>query len=307
MPQCAVVSKTVSSHYSGRNRITLVRSLGIGALLAIAVSSISQTTSVFINFGPVLHGVGTGIVLAFLIGGVSAILNSLIYAELSNAIPVSGGAYAIALRVFGRPIGLVTAFLCLLIGLGSAPSLILGIAGYLQSFFPGVNEQVYTVAVALLATMMALMRIHSASWLTAAMVIIEFLIILGITLISFFHFVHPMSFVLHRYAITSSGIGHSLGSTILFSMIGVTLFSFSGYEMSQNFAEKTMNVRRVLVKTILVSAIIAVVVETAAVLGLLLAAENIGSVYSAEVSSTAFVQSIHMRDDCLRWCTRRDF
>jgi amino acid transporter len=307
MPQCAVVSKTVSSHYSGRNRITLVRSLGIGALLAIAVSSISKTTSVFINFGPVLHGVGTGIVLAFLIGGVSAILNSLIYAELSNAIPVSGGAYAIALRVFGRPIGLVTAFLCLLIGLGSAPSLILGIAGYLQSFFPGVNEQVFTVAVALLATMMALMRIHSASWLAAAMVIIEFLIILGITLISFFHFVHPMSFVLHRYAITSSGIGHSLGSTILFSMIGVTLFSFSGYEMSQNFAEKTMNVRRVLVKTILVSAIIAVVVETAAVLGLLLAAENIGSVYSAEVPSTAFVQSIHMRDDCLRWCTRRDF
>ena len=48
-------------------------------------------------------------------------------------------------------------------------------------------------------------------------------------------------------------------------------------------------------KTILVSAIIAVVVETAAVLGLLLAAKNIGSVYAAEVPSTAIVQSTHPR------------
>ncbi len=268
----------------------LERSLGFGTLLAIAVSSVSPTTSVFISFGSMLTTVGTGVALAFLVGGVIAVLNSLVYAELGTAFPISGGAYAIILRVFGKPLGLITAILYLLLGLGSVPSLAIGTASYLNTMFPGISTTIFVIAVIVLATLLAMARIHSASWVTAVMVILEFAIIIAVTILCFSHVIHPLSLGFTTRAVEARGIGGSLGIGVLFVALPITLFSFSGYELSQNFSEETTNVRRVLSRTIIISAVIGVVIETLAVLGLTLAAKNLGAATSATMPAYAIVQ-----------------
>ncbi len=269
----------------------LIRSLGLGTLFAIAVSSISPTTSVFVNYGAAMQGLGTGIALGFLVGGIIAILNSLVYAELGTAFPLAGGAYAILLRVFGRPVGMIVAFLYLLMGIGSVPALTLGTAGYLNVLVPGVPSALLVVIVLVLATLVALMQVHSASWVTAVMVVLEFLVILSVTALMFVHSLHPLSIGFSPHAVTTKGIGSALPGSAVFATLGITLFSFSGYELSQNFSEETMDVRRTLAKTIIISAVVAVVVETVAVLGFTVATKDFGSASQAAMPAYAVALS----------------
>lgn len=259
----------------------LVRSLGFGTLLAIAVSVISPTTSVFITYGASMQVIGTGVALAFVVGGVIAIINSLVYAELGTAFPLSGGAYAILLRVFGRPTGLTVAFLYLLMGLGSVPALALGTVGYLHVLMPEVSASLLTVIVLVLVTLIALLRVHSASWVAAFMVTLEFIIILTVTALLFTHAVHPLSTGFTADAVTAKGVGGPLPGSTVFTVVGITLYAFSGYEFSQNFSEETVDVRRTLARTIIIAAVIGVVVETLAVLAFTVATKDFGAAAQA--------------------------
>src|SRR5690242_9206988 len=93
-------------------------------VLALALSGISPTTSVFLLYGTALGQSGTGVIWSFLIAGVIAVCMAACFAELGSMHPGSGGVYTIIRRVLGPVAGGVANVVCLISGL-VIPALIL--------------------------------------------------------------------------------------------------------------------------------------------------------------------------------------
>jgi APA family basic amino acid/polyamine antiporter len=75
-------------------------------------------TGIFTTTGFLVRDVGSypAVLLAWVIGGVTAVFGALGYAELVAAFPHNGGEYRLLTRVFGRPIGFMSAWASLVVG-----------------------------------------------------------------------------------------------------------------------------------------------------------------------------------------------
>ncbi len=106
-------------------------------VVAIAVSAISPTTSVFLVYGSVLEVSGTGVVWAFVVGALIALAMALCYAEVGSVFPSAGGVYALVRGALGPVAGGVTAVLFMLLGLVSTASILVAAATYVGALTPG--------------------------------------------------------------------------------------------------------------------------------------------------------------------------
>ena len=70
----------------------LKKTIGPVALTALGVGAIIGT-GIFVVIGKGAGLAGPGVVLAFVLAGVTCAFSALSYAELSSAVPVSGSAY----------------------------------------------------------------------------------------------------------------------------------------------------------------------------------------------------------------------
>jgi amino acid transporter len=61
--------------------------------MLLAFSALSPAFSVYIGGDAVLHLAGTGAAVAFLVGGLTAAILGLLYAEVGAAFPGAGGVY----------------------------------------------------------------------------------------------------------------------------------------------------------------------------------------------------------------------
>ncbi|MEZ4255731.1 MAG: amino acid permease [Polyangiales bacterium] len=75
-------------------------------------------TGIFTTTGYLVRDIGSyaGVLLAWLIGGLTAMCGALAYAELIAAIPSNGGEYRLLTRVFNRPVGFMAAWASLVVG-----------------------------------------------------------------------------------------------------------------------------------------------------------------------------------------------
>src|SRR5919109_1501974 len=69
--------------------------LGIGAVIG---------TGIFVIIGEAIADSGPGIVLSFVVAGVTCVFSALSYAELASTIPVSGSAYTYAYATLGEAV-----------------------------------------------------------------------------------------------------------------------------------------------------------------------------------------------------------
>ena len=247
-------------------------------VLAIAVSAISPTTSVFLVYGAGLSVAGTGIVWAFVIGAVIAACMALCYAEAGSLFPSAGGAYTIVRRALGPVWGGTASVLFLLLGLVSTASILVAAATYLSSLVPG-GLPVGWVALGMmvLVTALSLGRIAPASWVAGAMLTLELAVVLVFTGVAFAHpsgAAHPLtapSVAGHGGALTGVGAAGLLGAVV------PALFAFNGYDWPLYFAEETLGTRRALPRAVVVAAGIAIVVEVLAVAAATFAIRDLGA------------------------------
>jgi amino acid transporter len=241
-------------------------------VLAIAVSAISPTTSVFLVYGSGLGSAGTGIVWAFVIGGLIALAMALCYAELGGLFPSAGGAYTIVRRALGPVLGGVTGVLFLLLGLVSTASILTAAATYLSSVVPGgLPVGWVALGMMLLVTALSLGRISPASWVAALMLVLELAVVLVFTAVAFAHGApgsHP--FTAPQVA-GSGGALSGVGAAGLLAAVVPALFAFNGYDWPLYFAEETVGTRRALPRAVVLAAGIAVLVEVLAVIAATLA------------------------------------
>ncbi|RFZ70305.1 putative amino acid permease YhdG [Mycobacterium marinum] len=245
-------------------------------VLAIAVSAISPTTSVFLIYGDGLQIAGTGVVWAFVIGSAIAVCMALCYAEVGSVFPSAGGAYTIVRRAIGPVAGGVTSVLFLLLGVVSTAAILVAAATYLSSLI-GAAVPVQWLALGMMALITALSigKIAPASWVVAAMLALELAVIIVFTVVAFAH----ASAVTNPFTqpVTAGPGGALVGVGIagIFAAVGPALFAFNGYDWPLYFSEETAGSRRAIPHAVVLSAVLAVVVECVAVIAATLAIRDI--------------------------------
>jgi APA family basic amino acid/polyamine antiporter len=98
----------------------LKRSLGVFHLTMIGVGS-TIGTGIFIVLNEAVPEAGPGVIVSFVIAGITAALTALCYAELASSIPVSGSSYSYAYATLGEIIAFMVGA-CLLLEYGVASS-----------------------------------------------------------------------------------------------------------------------------------------------------------------------------------------
>jgi amino acid transporter len=264
------------------------RGLAGGALrpwnvLAIALSAISPTTSVFLVYGSGLSLAGSGIVWAFVIGGLIALAMSLCYAELGGLFPSAGGAYTIVRKALGPVFGGATVVLFLLLGLVVTASILTAAATYLNSIAStGLTEGWLALLMMVLVTALSVAKVSPASWVAALMLVLELAVVLVFTGVAFAHGApgsHP--FTAPRIASAGGALG-PVGVAGLLGAVVPALFAFNGYDWPLYFAEETSGTRRTLPRAVVLSAAIAVVIEILAVIAATLAIPDLSAAMNAD-------------------------
>ncbi|WP_329455652.1 APC family permease [Streptomyces sp. NBC_01497] len=251
-------------------------------VLAIAISAISPTTSVFLVYGSGLGSAGTGVVWAFVIGAVIALAMSLCYAETGSVFPSAGGAYTIVRRALGPVSGGVAGVLFLLLALVSTASILVSSATYLSSLVPG-GLPVGWVALGMmvLVTALSLGKIAPASWVAGAMLVLELAVVLVFTGFAFAHASGQNApFTAPAVAVhdgSAGGVVTGVGAAGLLAAVVPALFAFNGYDWPLYFAEESRGPRRALPRAVVVAALVAVVVEVAAVIAATYAVHDLGT------------------------------
>src|SRR3954454_10285101 len=138
----------------------------IGLWRGVALNMIDMVgIGPFITIPLILMAMGGGRgMLAWILGGLLAISDGLVTAELSAELPASGGSYVFLRRAYGRA-GRLISFLFLFQILFSAPlsmaSGCIGFANYLTTLVPATagRENIAAVVVCILTTLLLLRRI----------------------------------------------------------------------------------------------------------------------------------------------------
>ena len=262
-------------------------------VLAIAVAAISPTTSVFLVYGAGLASAGTGVIWAFIIGGLIAIGMALSYAEVGSVFPSAGGAYTIVRKALGPVWGGVTNVLFLVLGIVVTASILVASATYLNSLVPALPVNWTAFAMMALVTLLSLERISPTSWITAIMLIMELAVILVFTGFAFAHpsltgnpLTHPVLATGHGNVLALVGMGGILVAVV------PALFAYNGYDWPLYFAEESSNARRSLPRAVVLAAAIAIVVELAAVIGATFAIKNLGAATASSAPLSLIAEQV---------------
>lgn len=251
-------------------------------VLAIAVSAISPTTSVFLVYGAGLSSAGTGVVWSFVIGAVIALSMAFAYAELGTRYPGAGGTYTFVRNVLGNGAGFVTVLLFLVLGMVVTSTILVASASYLNSLAPQLPVNWTAVAMMAVVTWLSLEKIGQTSWVAGVMLAIELLVITAFAAILFAHPRVPLAQVISP--VSPAGAGGAVVPTAFAGVVAAVvpaLFAFNGYDWPLYFSEETQSARRVLPRAVLLAVGISILFETVPVIAATLAIPNLGDAVSS--------------------------
>lgn len=211
--------------------------LGVGATIG---------TGIFVILGDAVPKAGPGVILSFLVAGLTAGLTALCYAELASTIPASGSSYSYTYATLGELAACLVGW-CLLLEYGvSAAAIAVGWGQYLNELSldlfgvrlpnaianpPGLNGGVCNLPAVLLVLMCCVLLMRGAGTsakANAVMVLIKIAVLAMFILIGMTAFdsrnLHPF------LPMGISGMG-AAASTIFFSYIGIDAISTASEEV----------------------------------------------------------------------------
>lgn len=134
--------------------MTAKHGIGFAACAALVVANMVGT-GVFTSLGFQIAEIPSrpAIMLLWLLGGVLALCGALCYAELSAALPRSGGEYHFLGRIFHPALGFMAGLVSMVVGF-AAPGALAAMAfgSYLQGVFPGISPLAASCAVVVVVT-----------------------------------------------------------------------------------------------------------------------------------------------------------
>ena len=287
------------SHVSGEKELEqlgyrqeLRRTLSLVGNLALVVAGITPATSLLI-IGPVaLALAGTGAFWAYLIAAVVAFCMALCFAELGSVYPTAGGQYPIVTRVLGREIGFLVMLGYAALAIFIPASIALGFGSYLSALLPGVNPNLASCVVVILATSMAMLSISDNAWVTKVIVALELALLGGFIVLGLVSFRQPLGTLLSPIAVSPTGAETAVGFALVFSAVTIGLFSYNGYDGAITFSEETQGEAKDIGRGVMIAVLIAVVFQLLPLAAVILAAPDLGALLNAEAPFTYVVESV---------------
>lgn len=238
---------------------TLTRKLGFWAALAIAVGT-TVGSGIFVSSGDVAKAAGTPAIsiLAWIIGGVIAIPQVMVLAELSTAYPQNGSGYVYLNKAGWRPLGFLYGWATFwALDPPSIAIMALAIVAYISSFLPffnGLSGKLLAIAIILIITSIHYRSVKEGGLfqvIITAVKIIPFLIVIGLGLM----YLNPENFF---YVPPASGEV----KTSLIGGVSATTWAYTGMAAICFMAGEFKNPGKVLPRALISSVLIVLALYT---------------------------------------------
>jgi APA family basic amino acid/polyamine antiporter len=144
---------------------TAPRSVGLAACAALVVANMVGT-GIFTSLGFQVGEIPSrpAIMALWTLGGILALCGALCYAELSAALPRSGGEYHFLGRIYHPSLGFMAGVVSLVVGFAAPAALsAMAFGSYLQGVFPGVSPLAASMAVVIIVTLFHLRDLRLSS------------------------------------------------------------------------------------------------------------------------------------------------
>jgi amino acid transporter len=227
----------------------------IGLWRGIALNMIDMVgIGPFITIPFILSAMGGGRgMLAWILGGLLAISDGLVTAELAAELPASGGSYVFLRQSYGRA-GRLIAFLFLFQILFSAPlsmaSGCIGFANYLTVLVPGAKEHIVLTAttVCILTTLLLLRRIEAVGKFSI-LLWIGVLLTLAIVIVAGLPHLRPSAFAFWRAPRLDGLAGYGgLGVALIYAV-----YDYLGYYNICYLGDEVRDPERTIPRVIVIS------------------------------------------------------
>ena len=167
--------------------MTRPSTVGFAACVALVVANMVGT-GIFTSLGFQLPSIPShsAILLLWLLGGVLSLCGALCYAELSSALPRSGGEYHFLSSVYHPAVGFMAGMVSIVVGFAAPVALSsMAFGSYLQGVFPGISATRASVAIVVIVTLFHLrdLRISSIFQIFFTIVKIALVLFLSVALL----------------------------------------------------------------------------------------------------------------------------
>ncbi len=222
----------------------LERSIGLFQLVMLGVGA-TIGTGIFVALTAAVPEAGPGVLVSFMVAGITAALTALCYAEIASTIPVSGSSYSYAYATLGEFVAFVVGACLLLEYAVSASAIAVGWGQYLNELFlnifgwqmpdaisqpPGAGGY-FNLPAVILVTMCMLLLLRGARESTTINAI---LVVVKLGVLALFVVVALTAFKADNLTPFTPkgwlGVG-AAASTIFFSYIGIDAVSTAGEEV----------------------------------------------------------------------------
>ena len=133
----------------------LRREISFFGNLAITLSFVTPTASVFVTASVLISLYGSASFVSFIIAAIAGVALAMCFAELGALFPSAGGYYSSVLRILGRTLGFVAFLLFIVEVVLITCAAALGTAQYLGVVWPNLNKNLVGTLVIVAATLIA--------------------------------------------------------------------------------------------------------------------------------------------------------
>jgi amino acid transporter len=270
--------------------ISLNRVLGPLGVMFLSFSALSPVFSVYIGGDVVLHMAGTGAALAFLIGGVTAAILALLYAEVGAAFPGAGGVYPSLSRLLGPFLTFPYIVLMLPIALGGIAISALGLADYVRVLLPWAPYLPLTFVAIAAATGIAILNIRHGALVTGLFLAVEVISLAIVVGVAVLHPVRSLPTLLTHPVFLDHGVMKATPPFVLGLATVSGVWSCGGASWALYFAEEMNDARRKIGRVIAWIGALASVTIAAPMILMLLSVQDPATILAAEAPFAAFLK-----------------
>jgi amino acid transporter len=271
----------------------LQRRLNIPEVVGLAMADVSPTMAVlFLSAGVFVVG-GTFSIGAGLILSVVVVLISLCLGELAGMFPIAGGMYSLVRRVLPGPFSWITMFNYLIQGVVIPASIALGLVAFIKDLAPAITIPDTVVAIVLLAlaTALALTKVEVGAWATAAMVIVECVVLGIITVAALLHPHQPLTEVTFHPVVLSGGELAAVSFGVMLATLAPAFNVINGYDAALGFSEELKGGEKNIAKAVIISAVLACVLIMVPLISAVVAAPDLKEFFNAPTPVIYSVQA----------------
>lgn len=208
--------------------------------------------------------------LAFLIAGILSILNAFTYMDLSTVFKTNSAEFDYISKALGRPIGLISALIILLMGIFSTTTVTLGTGEYINKLF-GFPKILSAILLIVIFTIINIIGVKTSATVNGITTSIETIALLVI-IIGGFLFINKKSNINKNKSIINQNRNGSNDSFmrdinnnysgILYAAL-IAMFAYTGFETTVKLTEEAKNPNRDIPLALIASVITSIFLYTA--------------------------------------------